>query len=136
MKFFVAMRADVSSGKYFFEMAKELRVDRDHIFEMPVRSAVFNHQNLAVAFENRGLNLSEPLIHENAQILPAIQNLATRLAHTDWTKRICLSRPTERRLGLFPRFQERSIGPSWSKGFLCAEPVDPLEHEPGAISGK
>src|SRR5437868_6897090 len=105
MKLFVAVRTNVSSGKNFFEMPKELRVDRNHIFEMPMRRAVFDHQNLAVAFENRGLNLSEPLVFEHAQILSAIENLATGLAHTDRTKRICLSRPTERRLGLLPRFQ-------------------------------
>src|SRR6266550_2457405 len=133
MKSFVAMRPDVSPGKHFFEMSKELWIDRNHIFEMSVRSAVFNHQNLAVAFENRSLNFSDSLVHENAQILPAFENFATRLAHTDWAKRICFSRPTERRLGLFPRFQERSVRPLRRKGFLWAQPVDTLEHEPGAI---
>src|SRR5437588_11126412 len=136
MKSFVAMRPDVSPGKHFFKMSKELRIDRNHIFEMSVRSAVFNHQNLAVAFENRSLNLSESLVSQHAQILLSVENLSTRLAHTDWTKRICFSRPTERRLGLFPRFQQRSVRPLGRKGFLWAQPVDTLEREPGAIRGK
>src|SRR6266550_7875620 len=106
MKSFVAMRPDVSPGKHFFEMSKKLWIDRNHIFEMSVRSAVFNHQNLAVAFENRSLNFSESLVHENAQILPAFENFATRLAHADRTKRICLAWPTQRRFGLLPGFQE------------------------------
>src|SRR5690349_9392721 len=98
MKRFVAMRADVSSGKNFFEMSKELRVDRDHIFEVAVRRAILDHQDLAVTFKNGGLNLPDALIQQRAEVFLSINNFLARFAHTDGTKRICLPRPTERGL--------------------------------------
>ena len=98
MKLLVAMRADISSGKNFFEMSKELWVDRHHIFEVTVRRAILDHQDLAVAFKNGGLNLPDSLVQQHAQVLLSINNLLPRFAHTVWTKRICLPRPTERRL--------------------------------------
>lgn len=130
------MRADVSSGKDFFEMSKELRVDRNHIFEVAVRSAVFDHQNLAVAFENGGFDLADFLGQQHAQVFRAVKNFLTRFAHTEGAKRICLSGQAERWLGLLPRFQKRLIGPARRKGSIWAEPVHTPEYEPSAIRPK
>ena len=82
----IVVRRNIAAGKHLLEMLEEVGIHRHDVFEMTMEPAILDHQNLAVAFENRGLNFSDSLVHENTQILPAIQDLATRLAHTDWTK--------------------------------------------------
>src|SRR5262245_10078927 len=98
----IAMRSDVPTGKNCFEMPQQLWGDRDYVFTVSMSSAIFNHEDSAVSFEDGGLYFSHAFTEENRDIFPAGDDLLTRLAYTQWTKRVSLSRPAKRWFRLLP----------------------------------
>jgi hypothetical protein len=99
---FIAMRGYVPARKNRFEMAQKLRVNRYYVFKVTVRSAILNHENSAISLDDRGLDFPYALIQESLYRFSTIHNLLTRLAYTQWTKRVSLSRPAKRWLCFLP----------------------------------
>ena len=48
----VVVGADVAAGENFFQVLRELGVDRHHVFEVAVHGAILHHQDLAVALDD------------------------------------------------------------------------------------
>src|SRR5262249_19131457 len=115
---------------------EERRVHRHHVLEVAVNGAVLHHQNLAVALENRRLDLADLLVEQDADILLAVENLLARLTHAARAQRVGLPRPAERRLRLLIRLQQGFVGPSRNERRVLLDPVQAVEHDPGAVGGK
>ena len=58
VQLFVVVRADVAAREDVFQVLEERRVDGHHVFEVPVDRAVLDHQDLAVALDDLGLDLA------------------------------------------------------------------------------
>src|SRR5208282_2607088 len=111
MQMFVFVGADIAAGENFFEVLREFRVDRHQVFEVPVLGAVLNHPDLAVAFDDLGLDLANFFAHQNIDWQVAVKNLLPNFRYALGTKRIGRARPAERRLRLFPGLEQGLIGP-------------------------
>ena len=82
VKLFVIMRFDIASRKQRFHMLQKLRVDCHHVFEMPVRRAIFDHPHLIITLNNLRLDLTDILIYKRRHFAVATKNLLTCLNHT------------------------------------------------------
>ena len=75
MQFLVVVRADVAAGENLFEMREKLGVDRHHVFEVAVDRAILHHQNLAVALNNLGFDLTRFFVAQNLHRQLAVDDL-------------------------------------------------------------
>ena len=117
----VVVRVDVAAREHLLEVLEHRRVDRHHVFEVAVQGAVLHHQDLAVALDDRRLDLADLLGEQHRDVLLAVENRLPRLAHAGRAERIGLARPAERRLGLLPRLQQRLVRPTRSEGRVLAD---------------
>jgi hypothetical protein len=111
VQMFVFVGADVAAGENFFEVAREFGVNRHQVFEVPVLGAVLDHPNLAVAFDDLGLDLAHFFVHQHVDRQMAVENLLPDFRHALRTKRIGRAGPTQRRLRFFPGFEQGLVGP-------------------------
>ncbi len=131
----VVVGADVSTGKHIFEMLEERRVHRHHVLEMAMKGTVLHHQNLSVSFQNRGLDLADLFIQQDADVLLAVENLLTRFPNAPGAERIGLPRPAERRLRLLIRLQKGFVRPPRCEGRPLVDAVQSVEDHPSTIGG-
>jgi len=113
---FVVVRGNVAAGELLFDPVEELGIDGHHVFVVAVDGAILNHPNLIVALDNLRLDFADFLVHQIAPVFFAGDDRFARLFDACRTERIGLPWETERRLGLFPRLQQRLIGPLRSDG--------------------
>ncbi len=107
----VVVRDDVAAGENVFQVLGEIGVDRHHVFEVAVLGAIFHHQNLAVALDDGGLDLSYFFVHQNFVRKFAVENLLADFRDTLRAERIGGAGPAERRLRLFVGLEQRLVGP-------------------------
>jgi hypothetical protein len=89
----VIVRADVTARECFFQMAEERHIHGHNVLEMTVLRAVLYHQNLAIAFNNLRLDLSDTLIEQNFMRKLPVKNLLADLRDAFWAQRIGSTRP-------------------------------------------
>ena len=131
----VVVRADVAAREHLLEVLEELGVDRHHVFEVAVNRAVLHHQDLAVALEDRRLDLADLLVQQDADVLLAVEDLLPRFAHAGRAERVGLARPAERRLGLLLRLQQRLVRPLRGERGVLRDLVQSVEHHPRPVGG-
>ena len=107
----VVVRADVAARERFLEVLEEGRVHRHHVLEVAVNRAILDHQDLAVALDDLGLNLPDLLVQQDLVITLAVENLLARLAHADRAERVGLARPAKRGLHFLPGLLQRDVRP-------------------------
>src|SRR5205823_325530 len=129
----VVVRADVAPRERFFQVLEERRIDRHHVFEVPVDRAVLDHDDLAVLLGDSGFDLAHLLVEKNPVILLAVDDRLARGAHAVRAERVGFARPAKRRLYLLPRFLQREIRPLRSKRAVGLEAVERIEGDPGAL---
>src|SRR6266542_2364242 len=93
MKFFVRMRIDVPAWEHLFDVCEEFNVDGHHVFKVPVHRTIFDHPNLAIAFDDLSFDFPDFFIDQNTHVLLAADDRFPGLDYTVWTKRIRSSRP-------------------------------------------
>ena len=120
-------------GIRVFEMFEERRVHRHHVFEVAVEGAVLHHQDLAVAFDDGGLDLADLLVQQDLVVALAVEDLLARFANAGRAERVGLARPAERRLHLLPRLLNRLVGPLGREGLCPLHGVERVEYAPGAF---
>ena len=131
----VVVRADVAAGERLLEVLEERRVHRHHVLEVAVDGAVLHHQDLAVALEDRRLDLADLLVQQDADVLLAVENVLPRLAGADRAERVGLARPAELRLGLLAGLLQRLVGPAGRERRVLLDLVGGVEHVPEAVGG-
>ncbi len=131
----VVVRLDVAAREYLFEVLEELGVDRHHVLEVAVNGAVLHHQDLAVALENRRLDLADLLVQQDADVLLAVENLLPRFTRAGRAERVGLTRPAQRRLGLLIRLEQRFVRPARDERRVLFDLVGCREHLPHTIGG-
>jgi hypothetical protein len=131
----VVVGADVAAGKHLFEVLEERRVDRHHVFEVPMDRAVLDHDDLAVLLVDGRLDLTDLLVQKDRDVLLAVQDRLTRLTHAGRTQRVRLARPAEGRLRFLIRLQERLVGPCRRERRTLLDSIDLRKHLPDAVGG-
>src|SRR4029077_12793103 len=135
MQLLVVVSLDIATGENFFKMLREFRVNRHQVFEVTVLDAVLDHPDLAIAFDDLGLDLADFLVHQNVNRQMAVENLLPYFRHALGTKRISRARPAERRLRLFPRLEQGLIGPLRSRRRIRRNAVQAFKNCPCARGG-
>ena len=128
MQLLVVVGADVAAGENVFQVLRELGVNRHHIFKVAVLGAVFDHQNLAVALDDRGLDLADLFVHEHFVGQLAVENLLADFGHALGAERVGRARPAERRLRLLVGLEQRLVGPLRSRRRIRLHAVETLEN--------
>jgi hypothetical protein len=132
----VVVRPDVASREHFFEVPEKGGIHRHHVLEMAVNRAVLHHQDLAVAFEDRRLDFADLLIQQDADVLLAVENFLSRLAHARRAERVGLARPAQWRLGLLVGLEQGFVRPPRGERRTLRNLVQTVEHDPGAVGGE
>ena len=128
-----AVGLDVAAGEALFEMLEEGGVDRHHVFKVAVLGAVLDHQNLAVALDDLGLDLAHLLVEQHFVGQLAVENLLANLGDALGTERVGGARPAQRRLFLLPALQQGLVAPFGREGRVGADAVEPLVNDPRAF---
>ena len=81
MQLLVVVGLDIAAGENFFEVLREFRVNRHQVFEVTVLHAVLDHPDLAVAFDDLGLDLADFFVHQNVNRQMAVENLLPNFRH-------------------------------------------------------
>ncbi len=82
MELLIVVGGDVAAGENVFQVLGEIGVDRHHVFEVAVHGTIFDHQNLAIAFDDGGLDLADLLVHQNFVRQLAVENLLANFGDT------------------------------------------------------
>ena len=135
MQLLVGVRRDVAAGEHVLEMLGEDGVDRHHVFEVAVDGAIFYHQNLAVALDDLRLDLADLLVHQHFMRQVAVENLLPDFRHTLRAQRVGRPRPTQRRLRLLVRLEQRLLGPLRRGRRIGLDPVETVEYHPSCFGG-
>src|SRR5262245_20247820 len=101
---------------------------------MPVHRTILDHPDFPVPLNDLGFDFPYFLVDEDRYVLLTVKNGLARFNDAIGTQRVGHTRPTERGLGLLPRFQERLIGPFWRKRgiwFVLINYLDAIEKRTG-----
>ncbi len=90
-------------------MLEEVDIHRHHIFKVAVDGAILHHQDFAVALHDGGFDLAGFFIEQDFMRQFAVNNLLPDFRNALGTQRVRGARPSEWRLGLFPRLQYRLV---------------------------
>jgi hypothetical protein len=129
----VVVGADVAARKALFQVLEEGGVDGHHVFKVAVLGAVLDHQDLAVALDDLGLDLTHLLVEQHFLGQLAVQNLLADLGHALGTERVGGARPAQRRLLLLPALLQGLVGPFGRERWVGADAVQPLVNCPRAL---
>src|SRR6266849_1699551 len=135
VKLLVVMGADVAAGEDFFQVVRELGVNRHHILEEAVLGALLHHHDLAFTLDDGGLDLADFFVHQNFKRQFAVENLLADFRDTLRAEGVRGARPAERRLGLLEGLEQRLVGPLGRRGRVGMDPVEPVKHYPRALGG-
>ena len=135
MEMFVGMGLDIAAGEHFFEMARELGINRHQVFEVAVLGTVLHHPELAVALDDLRFDLAHFLVHEDVDGQVAVENLLADFGHALRTERVGLARPAQWRLGFFPSLQQRFFGPLRGRRRIGSNAVQAFKDGPCARGG-
>src|SRR6185312_906309 len=133
VQLFIVVGSDVAAGKVVFEVLKERRVDGHYVVKMAMLGAVLDHQNLAIALDDLGLDFANLLIQKDLVRQLAVENLLAALRDALGAQRVGGARPAQGRLFLLPALQERLFAPLGGEGGVGADAVNALEDSPGAL---
>ncbi len=131
----VVMGCYVAAGENVFQVLGEFGVDRHHVFEVAVLRTIFHHQDLAVAFDDGGLDLSYFFVHQNFVREFAVENLLADFRDTLRAQRIGGAWPAEGRLRLFVGLEQRLVGPFRGGRDSGLDAVQAVEDNPRAFGG-
>jgi hypothetical protein len=127
------VRAHVAAGEALFEVLEEGRVHRHHVFKVAVLGAVLDHQDLAVALDDLGLDFAHLLVEQDFVGQLAVENLLADLGHALGTERVGGARPAQRRLLFLIALLEGLVGPLGREGGVGADAVQPLIDDPRSL---
>ena len=88
--------AHVAAGEALFKMLEEGGVHGHDVFKVAVLGAILDHQDLAVALDDLGLDLADLLVEQNFVGQLAVENLLANLGDALGTERVGGARPAQR----------------------------------------
>ena len=128
-----AVGAHVAAGEALFQVLEEGRVDRHDVFKVAVLGAVLDHQDLAVALDDLGLDFAHLLVEQDFVGQLAVENLLADLGDALGTERVRGARPAEGRLLLLPALLQGLVAPLGGERGVGADAVQPLEDHPRSL---
>src|SRR5215469_16576268 len=135
VEFLVVVGADVAAGEDFFQVLEERGVNGHHVFEVAMLGAVLDHEDLAVALDDLGLDFAGLLVHEDFDRQLAVDDLLADFRHALGAERVGAARPAQRRLRFLIGLQQRLVGPLGRKRRIGIDAVGFVEHRPCAFGG-
>ncbi len=127
----VVVGVDVPPRIHGLDVLQKLLVDGHHVLEAPVDGALLDHPDLPVALQDGGFDLAHLLVDEDPVVHFPVQNLLACLNDALGTEGVGRARPSQRGLGLLPRFQQGFIGPFGSEGRIGSVFVEELNDVEG-----
>ena len=131
VEIFIVVGADVAAGENLFEVIEEFGIDRHQVFKVAVNGAILDHQDFAVAVDDLRLDFADLLVAEDFDGHFAVDDLGADLGDAFRAKRIRGAGPAERRLLLFPGFQEGLFRPFGRERRIRFDRIEGVEHLPG-----
>ncbi len=107
----IVVGANVAAREDLFEMLEEGRVNGHDVLKVAVDGAVLHHQDLAVAFDDLGLDLAHLFVQQDLVGQLAVNDLLADLGDAFGTERIGGARPAQGRLLLLVGLQQRLVAP-------------------------
>ena len=123
----IVMCGNIAAGEILLDPSQESRIDGHKVFVGAVNGTFLHHPDLAVAFDDLGLDFPDFLAHQVAPVLLPIENGLARFFDTPRAERISLPRPPQRWLRFLPGLQQRFIGPLRCKRRIRIEFVEKLQ---------
>ena len=105
------MGADVAAGEALFEVLEEGRIDGHHVFKVAVLGAVLDHQDLAVALDDLGLDFAHLLVEQHFVGQLAVENLLANFGDALGAERVSGAGPAEGGLFFLPGLEEGLFAP-------------------------
>src|SRR6516165_952907 len=124
--------ANVAAREALFKVLEEGRVDGHDVFEVAVLGAILDHENLAIALDDLGLDFANLFIQKDFMGKLAVEDLLANLRDALGTERVSGARPAERRLLLLVALEQGLVAPLWGERRVGADAVQPLIDNPGA----
>src|SRR6185437_7209562 len=118
VKIFVIVRGNIAAREILLDPFEEFRIDGHQVFAHAVDGTFFHHPNLAIALDDLRFDLADFLVDEISPIFFATDDGFAGIFDATRTQRIRCARPAERRLALFPGFEQWLIRPFWREGWV------------------
>ena len=99
-------------------------------FEVAVDGAVLDHEDLAVALDDLGLDLADLFVEEDLVGELAVDNLLADGGHAAGAEGVGGAGPAEGRLLFLVALEEGLVGPAGGEGFVGADLVEGCEDVP------
>src|SRR5215469_14105155 len=99
---------------------------------MAMLRAILHHEDLAIALDDRSLDLADFFVEQNFGGQVTIENLLADFGYALGTQRVGAARPPQRRLGLLIRLQQRLVRPLRRRRRIRLDAVQTFEYKPGA----
>ena len=114
-------------------MLEEGGVNGHDVFKVAVLGAVLDHEDLAVALDDLGLDFADFLVEEHFVRQLAVEDLLANLGDALGTEGVRGTRPAERRLLLLIALEERLVAPLGREGGIGADAVQALKNNPRSL---
>ena len=120
----VVVRPDVAPGEDVFQVLEHRRVDRHHVFEVPVQRALLDHHDLAVSLDDVGLDLADLLGEQDLDTSCAPSRIDWRLRarRSDRANRFRAASRVSASV-FCQRLQKGLVGPARREGRVLANAV-------------
>ena len=105
MQTLIGMGRDIASGEVLLDPLEELHINRHQVFGFAVLRAVFDHPDLAIALDDRGLNFAHLLMEQLCPVGCAADDGFAGFFDAFRTEGVGLARPSEDGFGLLPGLQ-------------------------------
>ena len=86
VQLFVVVSTDVAARENIFKMLRKRRVDGHQVFELSMLRAFLDHQDLAIAFDDLGLDLADRFIEEDLVVDFAVDDLLADFGNAPWAE--------------------------------------------------
>ncbi len=130
---FVVVRADVTPRKHILEMLRKSGIDGHQVFELAVLGTFLDHQDLAVALDDLGLDFADRFVQQDLVVDLTGDDLVADFRDALGAKGICFTRPAQWRFGFLIALEERFVRPLGSERGVLRDLIHPIENFPGDI---
>ena len=123
MYVFVFGGTEVTTKEERLDPFEKRRIGRHHIFELPVLRTILPHHDLAVVFEDLGLDFTWMLVHQRFERHFSGDHGIANFFYAGWTKTVSLAWETKWRSTALVGFEKRTRRPVGTNRLTFGKPL-------------